>query len=388
MPGILLTPSAFQHSYLVGVAGRETCRSVSGHTGCTGISGTPEVATQDPAKIYLARATDAYAGAGSTRATGEAMFEVYKALSEVKKNSQLSLPERIQLDSILTVFDDAGKGAVASRGGGSFEERKMAQAFRQANARDLPRGEAPDDGLQATGPVTSLSSDNVEPDAPSLPQIDENSSYAELFAVITVAISTIQTKTTDFYTDAMGRYSEVYESYTNNVVSAMGTAASSANGDDLNFNQAEMDAAEQAFEGDVDTVNAELAADGPVPDWNTMSQSQKDQVAAALSPALNIDPATGIMTVNTSAFEAAPDGPATIDGSTPDPTADTYKVSQVAFSAWQESMNSVKAEFDRAIKQLAQSASQSQNIFNEVVEQLTGTIKACMDSAGQVVANI
>ena len=204
--------------------------------------------------------------------------------------------------------------------------------------------------------------------------IDTRTSYAELWQRIALALAGIKEGYVDFYAELMQKYTELYESFNNNVQKASSDAVGpGSDGNNVFFNPGYMQVGYKKFEEDTNRLNNEL---GSVDDWYQMSAAQKENMRSTLEPAFNIDK-NGKITFNLEQYD-------TIKGSTPSGMFLPGNVSTASYQAWLATFNAAGSALQSNMQTFAQRYSQANNTFDNLNKVLSGAISSMAESAKEV----
>lgn len=202
--------------------------------------------------------------------------------------------------------------------------------------------------------------------------IDVNTSYAELWARVAIAIGGIKKDYVDFYADLMITYTSMYEKFNETVQKAAGEAITSGkDGNTIKFDKNIMEKGWRDF----DTwVNAQQF--GSVPGWENMSSEQKAEMTGTLEPAYKVDQ-NGKISFNLDQYNASLKLPTT-----------TGEISTTAYQAWLASFNALGSSFQSNMQSFAQRYSQANSTFDNLNKVLSGVISTLADSAKQVLKSL
>lgn len=201
-------------------------------------------------------------------------------------------------------------------------------------------------------------------------RITAETSYAELWRKLADIISDIKIDYVDFYADLMLSYTEMYESFNENVQKASSNAVTAGDdGNNVAFDVDIMQAGYNSFQKDVDELNKKL---GSVKDWNRMTEDEKNNMVKTLEPAFKVDSA-GVITFNMDQYN-------TVSGSYPAGIKEG-KVSTASYQAWLATFNAAGNAFQSNMQSFAQRYSQANNTFDTINKVLSSTISTLSDSA-------
>lgn len=210
-----------------------------------------------------------------------------------------------------------------------------------------------------------------------------NSSYSELWAVMALAIGNIKSDYVDFYADLMQKYTELYEAYNNTVQKASSSAVSGGpDGNDVYFNQTQMDNGYKAFEEEVRKIDL-----GSVENWGSMTQEERDSMTATLAPAFKIDPTSGKISFDLDQYNNRLPFPNSTGHSTV-PGDYILTVPTASYQAWLASFNAIGTGLQSNMQSFAQRYTQANSTFDNLNKVLSGAISSLADSAREVLKNL
>lgn len=200
--------------------------------------------------------------------------------------------------------------------------------------------------------------------------ISVNTSYAELWARMALAIQEIKGDYVDFYADLMQKYTEMYEAYNKHVMGASSQAVSAGDdGNNVKFDKSVMQ------KGYTDFNNAIKAIDlGSVKNWDKMTAEERKNMVTTLEPAFKVS-SSGKIEFNVDQYRAAPNFPSGIDGG---------KVSTASYQAWLASFNAGGSALQSNMQAFAQRYSQANSTFDNLNKVLSGAIASMAESAKDV----
>jgi len=208
-------------------------------------------------------------------------------------------------------------------------------------------------------------------------KITTETSYAEIWRRLAIAIASIKTDYVDFYADLMQNYTAMYESFNENVQKASADAVTAGDdGNNVTFDKDKMQQGYDAFQQDVNRLNQEL---GSVKNWNSMTDDAKINMKITLEPAFKVDN-NGKITFNMDQYN-------TVSGTHPAGIKDG-KVSTASYQAWLASFNAAGNAFQSNMQSFAQRYSQANNTFDNINKVLSGSISALGDSAREVLKSL
>ena len=209
-------------------------------------------------------------------------------------------------------------------------------------------------------------------------ELTTSTSYAEMWLRLAFFIGEVKQDYVDFYADLMQKYTEMYESFNENVQKASSDAVSTGDdGNNIAFDTNKMQAGYDAFQQDVDRLNEEL---GSVDGWNTMSDDEKRRMVITLEPAYKVDKTTGKISFNMDQYQS-------VSGSYPSGIKDG-KVSTASYQAWLATFNAAGNAFQSNMQSFAQRYSQANNNFDTLNKILSSAISTLADSARDVLKSL
>ncbi|WP_393949790.1 IpaD/SipD/SspD family type III secretion system needle tip protein [Kluyvera intermedia] len=230
-----------------------------------------------------------------------------------------------------------------------------------------------ENALKATILTSEKKLDDIETtvkESNSSEEFTVHTSYRTLWAAMAKAISSIRTNYVDFYADLMQKYTEMYQAYNDYVQKASADSVTSGeDGNNVNFDNGKM---QQGYDNFTKAVN-EIDL-GSVSNWDQMNDEQKQNMAATLKPAFDVDQSTGKISFNLEQYEGRPYFPS--DGS--------GKVSTSSYQAWLASFNGVGTGLQSNMQSFAQRYTQANSTFDNLNKVLSGAISTMADSAKDV----
>jgi len=207
--------------------------------------------------------------------------------------------------------------------------------------------------------------------------INANMSYAEIWLRLALFIGEVKKDYVDFYADLMQKYTEMYESFNENVQKASSEAVSTgSDGNNVSFDTSKMQAGYDAFQKDVDRLNGEL---GSVDGWNSMTDDEKRSMTITLEPAYKVD-SNGKISFNMDQYNS-------VSGTYPSGIKDG-KVSTASYQAWLATFNAAGNAFQSNMQSFAQRYSQANNNFDTLNKILSSAISSLADSARDVLKSL
>lgn len=206
-------------------------------------------------------------------------------------------------------------------------------------------------------------------------RITTGTSYAQIWARLAQSIATIKADYVDFYAELMHKYTEMYESFNENVQAASSKAVSSGDdGNNVKFDTASMDKGYNIFQNDVTKLNDAL---GRVPGWEQMDQEAKNSMVATLEPAYKIDK-EGKISFNLDQYNSVKDNHPYPSG------IKNGQISTASYQAWLATFNAAGNALQNNMQSFAQRYSQANSTFDNINKVLSGAISAMSDSAKEV----
>ncbi|ELD0488140.1 IpaD/SipD/SspD family type III secretion system needle tip protein [Escherichia coli] len=202
-------------------------------------------------------------------------------------------------------------------------------------------------------------------------------SYKSFWETIANAISIIQKNYLNFYAELMEDYVVMYQKYNDDVVMAAGQSVSEGKDanhvhfDGKNLRTTGYDPFESVVKNKPHVY---------IPNWNSLTSSQKNDMEKNLSPAFKVD--AGYVIFNDESYYALPDCPAGLGKNS------SGEVSLPTYQAWLAQFNSVGNTFQSNMQSFAQTYSQVNNTFNNLNKILSGTITSLGESANFVLKSI
>jgi len=217
----------------------------------------------------------------------------------------------------------------------------------------------------------------LEKEFPTNGEITTGTSYAEIWLRLAMFIGEVKEDYVDFYADLMQKYTEMYESFNENVQKASSEAVSTGDdGNNVSFNISKMQAGYDAFQNDVDRLNGEL---GSVDGWNSMTDDEKRRMTITLEPAYKVDN-NGKISFNMDQYNS-------VSGTYPSGIKDG-KVSTASYQAWLATFNAAGNAFQSNMQSFAQRYSQANNNFDTLNKILSSAISTLADSARDVLKSL
>ncbi|MCS3431535.1 IpaD/SipD/SspD family type III secretion system needle tip protein [Klebsiella sp. BIGb0407] len=208
-------------------------------------------------------------------------------------------------------------------------------------------------------------------------EITTGTSYAEIWLSIAIFIAHVKDDYVDFYADLMQKYTEMYESFNENVLKASSDAVSAGDdGNNVSFDTQKMQAGYDAFQKDVDRLNAEL---GSVEGWDKMTDDEKKRMTITLEPAYKVDN-NGKISFNMDQYNS-------VSGSYPSGIKNG-KVSTVSYNSWLVTFNAAGSAFQSNMQSFAQRYSQANNNFDTLNKIMSSAISSLADSAREVLKSL
>lgn len=200
--------------------------------------------------------------------------------------------------------------------------------------------------------------------------ISVNTSYAELWARMALAIQQIKGDYVDFYADLMQKYTEMYEAYNTHVMGAASKAFSAgSDGNNLTFYVSVMIKGYDDFQKAVNAIDL-----GSVKNWDKMTAEERKSMVTTLEPAFKVS-SSGKIEFNLDQYRAAPDFPSGIEN---------QKVTTSNYQAWLASFNAGGSALQSNMQAFAQRYSQANSTFDNLNKVLSGAIASMAESAKDV----
>ena len=223
----------------------------------------------------------------------------------------------------------------------------------------------------------SASTSMLEKEFATNGEITTGTSYAEIWLRLAIFIGEVKEDYVDFYADLMQKYTEMYESFNENVQKASSEAVSTGDdGNNVAFDTGKMQAGYNAFQKDVDRLNSEL---GSVDGWNTMTDDEKRRMTITLEPAYKVD-SNGKISFNMDQYNS-------VSGTYPSGIKNG-KVSTASYQAWLATFNAAGNTFQSNMQSFAQRYSQANNNFDTLNKILSSAISTLADSARDVLKSL
>jgi len=208
-------------------------------------------------------------------------------------------------------------------------------------------------------------------------EITTGTSYAEIWLRLAMFIGDVKKDYVDFYADLMQKYTEMYESFNENVQKASSEAVSTGDdGNNVSFDISKMQAGYDAFQKDVDRLNNEL---GSVDGWGSMTDDEKRRMTITLEPAFKVD-SNGKISFNMDQYNS-------VSGTYPSGIKNG-KVSTASYQAWLATFNAAGNAFQSNMQSFAQRYSQANNNFDTLNKILSSAISTLADSARDVLKSL
>ncbi|WP_168386298.1 IpaD/SipD/SspD family type III secretion system needle tip protein [Erwinia amylovora] len=208
----------------------------------------------------------------------------------------------------------------------------------------------------------------------SADEITPGTSYAELWSKIAKAIASIRKDYVEFYATLMKKYTDLYQSYNENVQKASSDAMSAGkDGNNISFNKDVMIKGYNKFKDYA--VRIDL---GKVAHWDNMSSQERENMKLTIAPAFDVSK-DGEIRFNLSQYS-------TVDGSLP--KGDGNQVPTASYHAWLATFNAAGSALQSNMQSFAQRYSQSNSTFDQLNKVLSGVISTLGDSAREVYKSI
>ncbi|WP_048696913.1 IpaD/SipD/SspD family type III secretion system needle tip protein [Erwinia piriflorinigrans] len=295
-------------------------------------------------------------------------------------NSDFTAPE---LDKMNDVFEIRKMNGHHQSLKNSFEEIKLLQVCKEKlniakykaleekvdNAVENIRAETRNVNIKTKDSLSKLFI-NIAKESSRSDKFTTSTSYAELWARIGTAIASIKSDYVDFYADLMKKYTDMYQSFNENVQKASSDAVhigSVANS--VDFNKNTMKKGYEKFMKDVQDIDL-----GSVKNWDAMSQEEKKNMVNTLSPAFNVD-TRGAICFNLEQYK-------TVNNVYPGGSGG--EISTVSYHAWLATFNAAGSALQNNMQSFAQRYTQSNNTFDNLNKVLSGVISSLGESAKDV----
>ncbi|RLR17899.1 IpaD/SipD/SspD family type III secretion system needle tip protein [Sodalis-like symbiont of Bactericera trigonica] len=181
--------------------------------------------------------------------------------------------------------------------------------------------------------------------------------YSEFWASIAATIALIKTNHVDFYSSLMLQYTDFYQAYTELQSKAAGTVSEGKDGNCIKWDNDVMDPAFKEFENKIASLNNNLDT---VPQWDQLSDTERQQMADTLKPAFSVDMETGKITLDQSALSACPKSPSGGSGS------GKSNVDMASYNAWLAAFNSMGNTFQSNMQSFSQRYTEANSTFDRL----------------------
>ncbi|WP_084790108.1 IpaD/SipD/SspD family type III secretion system needle tip protein [Candidatus Sodalis sp. SoCistrobi] len=197
--------------------------------------------------------------------------------------------------------------------------------------------------------------------------------YSDFWDSIADTIASIKTNYVDFYSSLMLQYADFYQAYTELQSKAASAVSEGKDGNYIKWNNSVMDTAFTEFASTIDGLDKNL---GTVPQWDQLSATERQQMAATLKPAFAVDMTTGKITFDRSALTGCPKRPS--GGS---------DVDMASYNAWLAAFNSMGNTFQSNMQAFSQRYTQANSTFDNLNKVLSSSITALLECAKAFLSN-
>jgi len=302
-----------------------------------------------------------------------------ESLGEAYLASQITLQEtesqNAQVDTAVTA-----EGPEAQVSAEKTMASQVVLVKETATSLEKVRTSVKNDVLQAKMTASELQGLNAEYQSAnnerSSSAIDTSTSYADLWARIAVATSTIKSDYVDFYSMLMQKYTEMYEAYNETCQKASSSAITPGDdGNNVKFNTNTMQNGYNQYWDKLVDLEAKL---GTIKNWGSMTTAERESMVATLAPAFAVE--NGNIYFNIDQYRTVKDTyPSGIDGG---------KVSTASYQAWLATFNAAGSAFQSNMQSFAQRYSQANSTFDNLNKVLSGAISSLADSAKEVLKSL
>ncbi|WP_406705652.1 IpaD/SipD/SspD family type III secretion system needle tip protein [Sodalis sp.] len=202
--------------------------------------------------------------------------------------------------------------------------------------------------------------------------------YSEFWASIAATIASIKTNYVDFYSSLMLQYADFYQAYTALQSKAAGAVSEGKDGNYIKWDESVMSKAFQDFKDKINSLNDNL---GTVPQWDQLSETERQQMADTLKPAFAVDMSTGKISFNQDALNACPTSPSGASGS------GKSDVNMASYNAWLAAFNSMGNTFQSNMQSFSQRYTQANSTFDNLNKVLSSSITALLECAKAFLSN-
>ncbi len=286
---------------------------------------------------------------------------------------------QIKNNKVLNIIHNLQKMKVQNSGEGEDLNKKKEMVKDITETLEHIRNEIRNQTLYRKSASAKLtaSTSMLEKEFATNDEITTGTSYAEIWLRLAMFIGEVKEDYVDFYADLMQKYTEMYESFNENVQKASSEAVSTGDdGNNVTFDTGKMQAGYDAFQKDVDRLNGEL---GSVDGWNTMTDDEKRRMIITLEPAYKVD-SNGKISFNMDQYNS-------VSGTYPSGIKNG-KVSTASYQAWLATFNAAGNAFQSNMQSFAQRYSQANNNFDTLNKILSSAISTLADSARDVLKSL
>lgn len=202
--------------------------------------------------------------------------------------------------------------------------------------------------------------------------------YSEFWESIAATIASIKTNYVDFYSSLMLQYADFYQAYTELQSKAAGAVSEGKDGNYIKWDESVMSEAFQEFKDKINRLNDNL---GTVPQWDQLSETERQQMADTLKPAFAVDMSTGKISFNQDALNACPTRPSGASGS------GKSDVDMASYNAWLAAFNSMGNTFQSNMQSFSQRYTQANSTFDNLNKVLSSSISALLECAKAFLSN-
>lgn len=206
-------------------------------------------------------------------------------------------------------------------------------------------------------------------------KITTGTSYAELWARISIMIGGIKSDYVDFYADLMLKYTDMYEAFNSTVQKASSDAVTSGkDANSVSFNRNKMTEGYNEFAKEIAKIDL-----GTVKNWDKMSQEEKSNLVKTLEPAFKVN-TKGKIEFNLDQYKSS-----VINTH---PGTSTGNVSTASYQAWLATFNSAGSALQSNMQAFSQRYTQANSTFDQLNKMLSGVISTLGESAKDVLKSL
>ncbi|CAO97726.1 IpaD/SipD/SspD family type III secretion system needle tip protein [Erwinia tasmaniensis] len=206
-------------------------------------------------------------------------------------------------------------------------------------------------------------------------EITTGTSYAELWARISIMIGNIKSDYVDFYAELMKKYTDMYEAFNSTVQKASSDAVTSGeDGNSVTFDRPTMKKGYKEFSAEIEKIDL-----GTVKNWDKMSQEEKNSLVMTLEPAFKVN-TKGKIEFNLEPYMSSVNNtyPGTSSGN----------ISTASYQAWLATFNSAGSSLQSNMQAFSQRYTQANSTFDQLNKMLSGVINSLGDSAKDVLKSL